>query len=111
MNNNLPRPSVGRILIDRLRSFLGHAINVVIPLSVLLIVGGTLSWVAYNVYRQKQEFEFQLLETHVRNADAQVPKRWGAEMESVVPWVRLIAVIESYYPTTYPSIKRATNQR
>jgi len=34
-----------------------------------------------------------------------------AEMESVVPWVRLIAVIESYYPTTNPSIERATNQR
>ena len=59
-------------MIERLRPFMGHASHVVIPLSVLLIVGATLSWVAYDEYRQTQEFEFRLLEAHARNADAQV---------------------------------------
>ncbi|HEY8887361.1 MAG TPA: hypothetical protein VIM35_02650, partial [Gallionella sp.] len=68
---------MGRILIDRLRPFMGHASNVVIPLSVLLIVGATLSWVAYDEYRQTQEFEFRLLEAHARNADAQVAEALG----------------------------------
>lgn len=44
----------------------------IIPAAVLLIVGATLSWVAYDEYWQAQEVEYRLLEAHARNADAQV---------------------------------------
>lgn len=49
----------------------------VIPIAVLMVVGATLSWVAYDEYRQTQEFEFRLLEAHARNADAQVAEALG----------------------------------
>jgi PAS domain S-box-containing protein len=41
-------------------------------LAVLLTVGATLGWVAFDEYQQAQEAEFKLLEAHARNADAQV---------------------------------------
>lgn len=44
----------------------------VTPVVVLLIVGATLSWVAYGQYRQVQEAEYRLLEAHARNAEVQV---------------------------------------
>lgn len=44
----------------------------IIFIAVLLIVGATLSWVAYDEYRQAQESEYRLLEAHARNADLQV---------------------------------------
>lgn len=46
----------------------------IIFIAVLLIVGVTLSWVAYDEYRQAQESEYRLLEAHARNADVQVAK-------------------------------------
>jgi PAS domain S-box-containing protein len=49
----------------------------IIPAAVLLIVGATLSWVAYDGYQQAQEAEFRLLEAHARNADAQVSAALG----------------------------------
>ena len=42
------------------------------PFVVLLIVGLTLIWVAYDEYHQAQEAEFRLLKAHARNADVQV---------------------------------------
>jgi signal transduction histidine kinase len=44
----------------------------VTPVVVLLIVGATLSWVAYGQYQQVQEAEYRLLEAHARNAEVQV---------------------------------------
>jgi hypothetical protein len=44
----------------------------ILPIAVLLIVGLTLSWVAYDEYQQAQESEYRLLEAHARNADVQV---------------------------------------
>lgn len=49
----------------------------IIPVTVLLIVGATLGWVAYEQYWQAQEAEFRLLEAHARNADAQVARALG----------------------------------
>ncbi|TAJ77585.1 MAG: hypothetical protein EPO42_09665 [Gallionellaceae bacterium] len=49
----------------------------VIPLAVLLIVGATLIWIAYDEYNQAQEFEFRLLEAHARNADVQITEALG----------------------------------
>ena len=43
-----------------------------IPIAVLLIVGATLGWVAYDEYQQTQVSEYRLLEAHARNADVQV---------------------------------------
>lgn len=44
----------------------------VIPLAVLLIVGVTLGWVAFQEYQQAQLSEYRLLEAYARNADVQV---------------------------------------
>lgn len=44
----------------------------IISIAALLIVGGTLSWVAYDEYLQSEESEYRLLEAHARNADVQV---------------------------------------
>ncbi len=43
----------------------------------MLIVGATLGRVAYDEYRQTQEFEYRLLEAHARNADEQVVEVLG----------------------------------
>lgn len=43
-----------------------------IPLAVMLIVGATLGWIAFQEYRQAQESEYRLLEAHARNAEVQV---------------------------------------
>lgn len=43
-----------------------------IPAVILLILGLTLSWVAYGEYQQIKEAEFRLLEAHSRNASVQV---------------------------------------
>ncbi len=72
MKNKPPPLALGRILIERLRTLLSHPGNVVIPLTVLLIVGATMSWVAFDEYRQTQEFEYRLLEAHARNAEEQI---------------------------------------
>lgn len=73
LNIDMPRrPTVKRIFNKWWRLFLRYAHNTVIPLAVLLIVGATLSWVAYDEYLQTEEFEFRLLEAHARNADARV---------------------------------------
>lgn len=55
-----------------LRHLLRHVSDAVIPITVLLIVGITLSGVAYDEYQQAQESEYRLLEAHARNADVQV---------------------------------------
>lgn len=44
----------------------------VTAMAVLLIVGTTLSWVAYEEYQQTEESEYRLLEAHARNADVQL---------------------------------------
>ena len=44
----------------------------ILAIVVLLIVGGTLSFVAYDEYQQAQESEYRLLEAHARNAEAQI---------------------------------------
>jgi signal transduction histidine kinase len=44
----------------------------ILSIAVLLLVGGTLSWVTYDEYHQVQEAEYRLLEANARNADAQV---------------------------------------
>jgi signal transduction histidine kinase/ActR/RegA family two-component response regulator len=49
----------------------------IIAIAALLIVGATLSWVAYDEYRQAQESEFRLLEAHARNAEVQVAEALG----------------------------------
>lgn len=46
--------------------------DAVIPIAMLLIVGATLSWIAYEEYRQTQESEYRLLEAHARNAEVKV---------------------------------------
>ena len=43
-----------------------------LPVSVLLIVAATLSWVAYGAYEQTQESEYRLLEAHARNAEREI---------------------------------------
>jgi signal transduction histidine kinase len=60
------------ILAEKFRLLLEHVNDAVIPVAVLLIVGVTLGWVAYDEYRQAQESEYRLLEAHARNADVQV---------------------------------------
>jgi diguanylate cyclase (GGDEF)-like protein/PAS domain S-box-containing protein len=44
----------------------------IISLFSLLVIGATLSWVAYDEYQQTQDSEFRLLEAHARNADVQL---------------------------------------
>ncbi|MBS4098051.1 MAG: response regulator [Sulfuricella sp.] len=44
----------------------------IVPLAVLLIVGPTLAWVAYDKYQQTHEAEYRLLEAHARYADVQI---------------------------------------
>lgn len=44
----------------------------ILSIAVLLLVGGTLGWIAYDEYHQVQESEYRLLEAHARNADAQI---------------------------------------
>lgn len=46
----------------------------IFAITVLLIVGATLSWVAYDEFQQAQESEYRLLEAHARNADVQITK-------------------------------------
>lgn len=48
-----------------------------VAVAMLLIVGATLSWVAYDEYGQIQEAEYRLLEAHARNAEAQVLQALG----------------------------------
>lgn len=55
-----------------LRLLLGHMSDAVIPIAVLLIVGVTLSWVAYDEYQQAQDSEYRLLEAHARYAGVQI---------------------------------------
>jgi PAS domain S-box-containing protein len=57
-----PRPPRWQLLLD-----IGS-----IPAIILLILGLTLSWVAYGEYQQIKEAEFRLLEAHARNASVQV---------------------------------------
>lgn len=63
----------------------------VLPIAVLLIVGATLSWVAYDQYRQTQEFEYRLLDAHARNADAQVEEA----LEDIAHLLNIVAVEQS----------------
>ncbi|MFA5824606.1 MAG: ATP-binding protein [Gallionellaceae bacterium] len=63
----------------------------VLPIAVLLIVGATLSWVAYDQYRQTQEFEYRLLEAHARNAEVQVAEA----LEDVTHLLNMVAVEQS----------------
>ena len=59
----------------------------ILSLAVLLIVGSALTWVAYDEYRQTQEFEFRLLEAHARNANTHVAE----ELSNIERVLNLIA--------------------
>ncbi|HEX5392817.1 MAG TPA: ATP-binding protein [Rhodocyclaceae bacterium] len=54
--------------------------------TVLLIVGTTLGWVAYDGYGQAEEFEFRLLEAHARNADVHVAETLG-DIQHLLEWM------------------------
>lgn len=49
----------------------------VISLPVVLFVGATLGWIAYDEYQQVQESEYRLLEAHARNAEVRVADTLG----------------------------------
>lgn len=66
----------------------GRFFRIIIILSstVLLIVGTTLGWVAYDQRRQAQEFEFRLLESHARNANVHVTETLG-KIRRLLRWM------------------------
>lgn len=69
MKNNL-HFAKARIRTGLLRLFPGH--KNIAAISVLLLVGSILSWVVYDEYRQTQDVEFRLLDSHARNAGAKI---------------------------------------
>ena len=69
MKNNL-HFAKARIQAELLRLFPGHKSTAAI--AVLLLVGSTLGWIAYDEYRQTQDTEFRLLDSHARNAGAKI---------------------------------------
>ncbi|HEY8095660.1 MAG TPA: ATP-binding protein [Methylobacter sp.] len=66
----------------------------VIFIVVLMIVGATLSWVAYDEYRQAQESEYRLLEAHARNADLQIVEALAEIVHVLNRVARQIAVVQ-----------------
>lgn len=47
-------------------------IGVISIVALLLLVGSTLTWIAYDEYQETQDAEYRLLEAHARNAEVQV---------------------------------------
>lgn len=77
MSADQVRPVARRYWPERLRFAIEYAGGAVIPLAVLLIVGSTLAWVAYDEYLLTEETEYKLLEAHARNVDVQVGDTLG----------------------------------
>lgn len=69
MKNTLHFAKV-RIRTSLLRLFPGH--KGIAAIAVLLLVGTSLSWIAYDEYGRTQEAEFRLLDSHARNAGVKV---------------------------------------
>lgn len=61
--------------VTRLHQALRHIfqdVGVISIVALLLLVGSTLSWIAYDEYQETQDAEYRLLEAHARNAEVQV---------------------------------------